>query len=245
MPPYVPPGYKDLHIFNDPNSKVYAYGYDKKGRKQIIYNPWFIEQQRQQRFQKIIELKSAIKKMQSELEHILNASSPAKSKDVQIAVILKLMLLCNFRIGNVKYLKDNGSYGLTTLQWNHVNLFKNYVEIEFIGKKGVVNKSTCDDKIITKILTQMKKESSSSNVFSVSSKNVNIFLQQFGNMTTKDIRTWHANYLFVKYYRQAQQLNISQEECNIKKYAIANVAKELHNTPVVCKKNYLLPELCM
>ena len=40
------------------------------------------------------------------------------SKEKQIAIILKLIMDCNFRVGNEKYKKENKSFGVTTLQKN-------------------------------------------------------------------------------------------------------------------------------
>jgi DNA topoisomerase-1 len=250
--PYIPPGYKNVTIFKDPKSKVYAHGYDKKGRKQIIYNPWFVEAQRIERFKEIFKLRDVMKSLEESINTILkyqNSKLELKRKEIQVALILKLMMLCNFRIGNMKYLKDNGSYGLTTLEWQHIKLKKSKVTIEFVGKKGVVNKSVCTDSGVIRFLQYMHKNASTldsfsdnTRVFDVSSRDVNAYLGKFGNgkMTAKDIRTWRANYLFVKYFKQAEKEGLTTEKS--RKIAIVRVSEDLHNTPSVCKKNYLLPE---
>jgi DNA topoisomerase-1 len=240
--PYIPPAYTNVKIFKDPKSKIYAYGYDKKGRKQILYNQWFIDKQREQRFKHVMGLRDTMKELKARIDRVLRLSESSHDKEVQICVILKLMMLCNFRIGNMKYLKDNGSYGLTTLDWKHIKLHSKAAQIEFIGKKGVLNKSTCLDEITVKILRRMRKCALSDKVFAVSSKDVNKYVRSFNeNMTTKDIRTWHANYLYIKYYKQA--IREGQLENKARIIAITRVAASLHNTPAVCKKNYLLPEL--
>ncbi len=44
-------------------------------------------------------------------------------------------MYCNFRVGNIKYLKDNNSYGITTIKKSHIKLkTNNNVIIDFIGK---------------------------------------------------------------------------------------------------------------
>jgi DNA topoisomerase I len=239
--PYIPPGYTGVKVFTDPKSKYYAYGYDKKGRKQILYNSWFIEKQRKKRFKHILNMKAVMKVLKAKIERTLHKKPNVSDKNVQICIILKLMLLCNFRIGNMKYLKSNGSYGLSTLQWSHIH-FKGMgmMKIEFIGKKGVLNTSICTDAVVIKLMKQMYKKRGDPSVFQVSSKDVNTFVSEFG-ITTKDIRTWHANHLYVKYYKQAKSEDHSDDKAS--KIAIIRVAAALHNTPAVCKKNYLLPEL--
>ena len=42
--------------------------------------------------------------------------SPIESKDKQVAIILKLIMDCHFRVGNERYSKTNKSYGTTTLE---------------------------------------------------------------------------------------------------------------------------------
>jgi DNA topoisomerase-1 len=244
MPPYVPPGYKNVEIFTDPKSKIYAFGYDSKGRKQIIYNKWFVEKQRDLRFKHILGLKANIRDLKEKIESVLGVRKvKVDDKELQICLIIRLMMLCNFRIGNMKYLKDNGSYGLTTLEWQHIKFSKKQVQIQFIGKKGVLNQSTCGDSDTVRILQKMKEvENRSNRVFSVSSRDVNKYVSNFNpDMTTKDIRTWHANYLYVKYFKQAVKEGHPQDKART--IAITRVAASLHNTPAVCRKNYLLPEL--
>ena len=242
--PYIPPAYTGVKIFKDPKSKIYAYGYDKKGRKQIIYNTWFIEKQRTKRFKRILGLKTSINALKSKIRKVLSAPSTYPEKEVYVCVVLQLMFLCNFRIGNTKYLKDNGSYGLTTLEWKHLKFTKgsNTCTIEFNGKKGVVNKSVCDDCKVVKLLRAWKRKykNDRDKVFRVSAKEVNEYIHKIDDkMSAKDIRTWHANYLFIKFFKAAKLLGNTDKQS--RSIAIKQVAVSLHNTPAVCKKNYLLP----
>ena len=242
--PGIPPAYTGVKIFKDPESKIYAYGYDKKGRKQIIYNTWFIDQQRMKRFKHVLGLKNSIDAINEHIDKVFSKKK-ASDKELQMCVILRLMMLCNFRIGNAKYLKDNGSYGLTTIIWSHVKFMKNKkVKIEFIGKKGVLNKSICEDAGIYRILKRMSKVKTddTDKVFRVSSGDVNKYIKTFDNsMTAKDIRTWHANFLFVKFFQEAEEKGLSRVKS--RNLAISQVAESLHNTTAVCKKNYLLPDI--
>ena len=51
------------------------------------------------------------------------------SKEKQIAIILRLIMDCHFRIGNERYSKKYKSYGTTTLENQHVKVFKNLAEV--------------------------------------------------------------------------------------------------------------------
>ena len=57
---------------------------------------------------------------------------------------------CNFRIGNEKYTKENNSYGICTIQNEHVKVKGDQVIIDFNGKKGVQNTCKVKDKKLSK-----------------------------------------------------------------------------------------------
>jgi DNA topoisomerase-1 len=242
---YIPPGYTDVKTYNNPNSKIYATGYDKKGRKQILYNKWYIEKQKNERFKKIIDLKDEFLKIFNHCNKIV--ATKKINTESKICFMILLIINCNFRIGNEKYFKLYKSYGVSTLEWRHIkiNTKNNCFEIKFIGKKGVENCSNCKDVIcynyIKKLLKVSKEEKIDLNgddrVFNISASQVNDYISKFGNITCKDLRTWRANYLFIEYYMNDAEEDIKKRKMN----ALKKVAEELHNTPTVCKNNYLLP----
>jgi len=170
-----------------------------------------------------------------------------KRTQTQIAIILKLMMLCNFRIGNKHYYEKYKTYGLTTLKWKHITFKTNKVEIKFIGKKNVENFAVCTNKKIIKLLLAFKNASASESananafIFDVSSKEVNNFIHKFNpTMSSKDIRTWCANKLFVKEYKK---LDASLDHAKKIKMCFKKIAFFLHNTPGVCKSSYIDPRL--
>jgi DNA topoisomerase-1 len=128
--------------------------------------------------------------------------------------------------------------------WKHVSFKpKRQVEIKFIGKKGVLNQAICDDGRIYRILKVMSRDAESDDdfVFSVKASHVNEYIKKYDDkLTTKDIRTWQANLLFIKFFEEAdKELNVKKKQL----YALKKVATFLHNTPAVCKSNYIHPKL--
>ena len=166
---------------------------------------------------------------------------PQRFKEKQIAIILKLIMECHFRIGNDVYSKKNKSYGTTTLQQKHIKVkSKDEVVIDFNGKKNVRNVCTVRNKKLVKTLRQKKRTIGKedrifsyrrgSKYYNMKSSDVNKYLKQFGKYTAKDFRTWGANIELIK------QL--------VKKDALKNVLIKLLinflNTPAICKSNYLI-----
>ena len=58
--------------------------------------------------------------------------STKDSKEKQVALILKLIMECHFRVGNERYSKKYKSYGTTTLENKHVKVKKDHVIIDSI-----------------------------------------------------------------------------------------------------------------
>lgn len=236
----IAPAYRDVIILN--NKKILAYGYDSKGRKQVIYNPEFIKKQTNIKYKKILNLNNIFLQIRDDIDININN----KDNNIrELSIIIYLIIYCGFRIGNKKYLKDNNSHGISTIQFKHIsfnnvkidNNKKEVMVIDFIGKKGIQNISTTDNKHIIKYLKNKKINKDDDDfVFDISSLDVNTYLKQFNNkLTTKDLRTWNANYLFIKY--AGEYIN---DKKPVKK-AIDKVAEKLHNTSTICKKNYINP----
>jgi DNA topoisomerase-1 len=290
----IPPAYENVSILND--KKIIAYGYDSKNRKQVLYNPAFIAKQNAKKYDKIstsIKFFSILKKRIASDLGSGSGGSGGDEKTLAIAVIITLILTCGFRIGNKKYEKDNNSVGLTTLKYSHLkfdNDRQGILLIDFIGKKGVRNVAECDNKIIYEYLYNKYKNATSGAskddyVFTydggkvITSADVNEYLKVISNkysrkgtepiiITTKDLRTWNANMLFLTYYKKLRKSRgrgkdakkgdadaiadakdaIAQDaaEKSINKdikAAIEMVAHKLHNSYSICRKSYIDPKI--
>ena len=234
----IAPAYENVSINSDKNAKIQAYGYDSKKRKQVLYHSDFIKEQSVKKYERFVRLENQINKIKKIMSRDIKGDNIKKK---EIGIIIFMILYCGFRIGNEKYVKENNSYGLTTLEFRHLLFKNNKIIIEFVGKKGVINKSICSNKIIYEYLFNKKKYcTNSDNVFGISSKNVNDYLKNINSeITSKDLRTWNANNLFLKYIND---IDILKEKNPIKK-SIEKVAENLHNTPAICRKSYLHPEI--
>jgi len=247
----IPPAYQQVRIHKSPKARVQAYGYDAKGRKQFIYHSKFVATQQKKKFDMIVRNHSIFLEIEKDVQQQVqrfDKSFPKHPKEALIYLLLHIMMLCNFRIGNEKYSKENKHYGLTTMEWRHVSFVKHGVKLEFVGKKGVLNISVCSDPLVVKYVRHLYKRRVGARVFSyrdpadpadphvrhITSYDVNGVLKGYHpEITAKAIRVWHANRLFLQYM---------SEEKSAKK-AVERVALALHNTPAVCKTSYIHPDL--
>ena len=234
---YIAPAYDNVKINKNMNAKVLAIGYDEKDRPQYVYNSKCVKSRGKNKFKKLIKFGKEHKKIMKRIENDYKSKTDNKNK--QIAMILKIIIDCNFRIGNDKYTKENNSFGVSTLQSKHIKT-KDGVTVDFVGKKGVQNTCKIDDpKMKNNLKTKKKRYKNGEKIFqymkdgqsyTVNGEDVNIYL---GEYTTKNFRTWSANTILISHLL----------ENNCLKDGIEYVAKKLHHTPSICKSNYIDPKL--
>ena len=251
---YIPPAYDNVKINTNKSHKIRAIGYDTKDRPQYIYNKYFIEEQKNKKFNHMVAFGKKFNSINQKINKDLYSTKDSKEK--QIAIILKLIMECHFRIGNDRYSKTNQSYGTTTLEKRHIKVKGKGLEIDFIGKKKVRNVCTIKNKKVIKSLKEKKRTlkkndriftyRKGSKYFHIKSSDVNNYLKSLGKFTAKNFRTWGANVeLIVQLLKNCKQSDpdTKKEIDSIMKKSIKKVAQKLHNTPGVCKSNYLDPEI--
>jgi len=251
---YIPPAYDNVKINLCKDQKVLAIGYDNKQRPQYVYNKEFKQEQSIKKFNHMYDFGLKFK----EINRVINSDlySFSDSKEKQISLILKLIMDCNFRVGNEKYCKENNSFGVTTLQKKHIKIKDNKVTIDFNGKKNVRNTCTIRNKKLVKTLKQKKRTlNKDDNIFTyregnkyynIKSGDVNNYLKQFGDFSAKNFRTWGANIELIYQLLKFCSKDFPDTNNKTKKLlntCIKKVANKLHNTATVCKSNYLDPEL--
>lgn len=236
----IPPNYSDVVI--SPGSEPVVKARDTKNRIQAMYSKEYRNAADIRKFCSLIPFSKVINKIRKDVDTILDKKKI--TRETMIALILKILDKCHFRIGNEKYLKENQSYGVSTLRKEHIKFKDNKVYFEFIGKKGVLNKASSDDQQIIKLLKRIMKINDDyifiDNGILVSSKMVNEWLSKYGKkISTKTYRTWEANILFIDRLRVlpiSDKITKRKKDINrIRK----EVAEELHHTATVCKKSYL------
>ena len=252
---YIPPAYQNVKIYL--NSDILATGINSAGRKQYIYSDHMKKKREVKKYNQLCKLSKNIDKLKKKINKDLLNKEFTKNK--LIALVLKIMDLCNFRTGNKKYEEKYGSFGLTTLHKRHVLISKNKVEIDFIGKKGVKNNCIIKNKMVQDIIKKVYHLSNRDNsyIFSIIYKekdiqvniqDINKYLEYF-NITCKDLRTWNANIIFLKNFKkELENVELTKyEDLKIRKKmirtAIQNTAKSLHHTSTICKSSYIFKKI--
>ena len=244
----IPPGYKNVEIAKSSRSKIQAIGEDDKGRKQYIYSKTYTKAQEKIKFNDLIVFGRNIDKIRSDIKKQLNKKNFEINKETLIAIILYLIDNCNFRVGCEKYKKLYKSYGVTTLNKKHLKFGKKTVEIEFNGKKGVLNKAILKNKKMCSMLKILCSKNGDEFLFEydkehklhVTEKHVNQFLKKYDpKIKVKMFRTWNANMILMKeILNYPTPESKSNADKNLKQI-IEAAAEQLHHTKSVSKSSYM------
>lgn len=245
----IPPAYTDVWICADPQGHLQATGRDARGRKQYRYHPRWREIRDENKYSRMIEFGMALPKVRKQLEAQLNA--PGMGRDKVMATVISLLDATLIRIGNSQYARDNRSYGLTTLRNKHVEVKGSAILFQFRGKSGVEHQISIRDRRLARIIKRCM-ELPGQNLFqyldddgerhSVSSSDINTYLQSLtgADFTAKDYRTWAGSALALTTLRKLKW----ESEANAKKHIVdmvKEVARQLGNTPAVCRRCYIHP----
>ena len=243
---YIAPAYDNVKINRHKNDKVLAIGTDDRGRQQYTYNPDYVQDATDNKYKSLIEFGNNYKCIMNRINKDMMTFEDSKKK--QVAMILKVIDECNFRVGNEKYAKENKSFGVCTLENQHVKVGRDNVTIDFIGKEGIRNTCKVKNKRLTKNLRTKKKilnkrdriftYRSNNKYYHVKASDVNKYLKQFGQFSAKNFRTWTANVDLIK--------ELQKPAPKLKKHLTESIKKisfKMHHTASICKKNYINKEL--
>ena len=252
----IPPGYSKIKISKKANSKVQAIGIDSLGRSQYIYNPKFIEEQQQIKFEDLINFGKKVKRIRKDYRHYLESNRPIYDKNKVISMVLFLLDVCKFRVGTEEYKKKYNTYGATTIGTEHILFNNEEVEISFIGKKSVKNTSTIKNKEVIKMLEKLCKinkgkeylfyyaDERTGNIYNINAGHINSYLKKYHkDLTPKMFRTWNGNSILLKYLIGKGKPETEREIKRNLREGIKRVAGGLHNTMAVSKKSYCNSEI--
>jgi len=171
-----------------------------------------------------------------------------------LATVVHLLESTLIRVGNDDYVKQNKSYGLTTLRNKHVKVDGSELRFEFKGKSGKTWNLQVKDRRIAKIVRACQ-ELPGQDLFQyidedgvqrdVTSADVNAYLKEITGteVTAKDFRTWAGTVLAALALKEFETFDTQAKAKKNVRAAIERVASKLGNTPTICRKCYIHPEI--
>jgi DNA topoisomerase-1 len=245
----IPPAYTDVWICTDPLGHLQATGRDARGRKQYRYHPRWREVRDETKFDRMVAFARALPAIRKAVASDL--ARPGLPREKVLATVISLLESTMIRVGNEEYAKQNESYGLTTLQDDHVRISGDTLRFSFRGKSGREHTVSVRDKKLARIVRQVR-DLPGQELFhyidddgasaAISSQDVNAYLREIANddFTAKDFRTWEGT-LACALALASERVELKSEGQARVVAAIKAVSERLGNTPAVCKKSYIHP----
>ena len=248
----VPPAYRDVWVCPHPEGHIQATGRDDKGRKQYRYHPRWREVRDATKYEHMLDFAQALPVIRARVD--ADMRRPGLPREKVLATVVRLLEQTLIRVGNDDYVEQNGSYGLTTLENRHVKVEGGELRFGFKGKSGKIWKLKLTDRRVARVVKACQ-DLPGQELFQyrdadgaprdVSSADVNDYLREVTgrDVTAKDFRTWAGTVLAALALREFERFDTQAAAKRNVRAAIERVSARLGNTPTVCRKCYVHPQV--
>jgi DNA topoisomerase-1 len=250
----IPPAWQDVAINSATSGRVQAVGLDAAGRWQYLYHEKHIQSQNRRKFNRLIEFGDALPIMRQTVSRHLRQAD--LSQECVISCLVRILSISYMRPGSEVYATENGSYGITTLRPRHVTAKGDLIAFDFPGKSNVRQRREIRDRSVARTVRRLLKhpnarvfrfQAADGKLAPVTGKLINSYIKQVmgRRFSAKDFRTWAGTLVCACVLAQEHhQTNAGPTNAERKiKAAIKVTAEVLGNTPAVCRRAYVCPEL--
>ena len=251
----IPPAWQQVWICPVPNGHIQAVGTDDAGRRQYLYHEEWRRKRDQSKHDRVLEVAAKLPLARRRVARHLRL--PGMPYERALGTAFRLLDLGFFRIGGEAYAEANQSYGLATIQKEHVSLEGRSVVFDYIAKSGKERYITLGDELVrASVQLLLEREGGGPELLAyqtedgewkdVGTTDINSYVKQVvgGEVSAKDFRTWHGTVIAAVALARA---NDTARTPSARKRAVSAAMKEvsvyLGNTPTVARASYVDPRL--
>ena len=248
----IPPAWRDVWISPTAAGHLQAVGRDARGRKQYRYHARWRQVRDETKYTRMLVFARALPRIRARVaQDLARAGLP---RDQVLATVVRLLETTLIRVGNEEYVRANKSFGLTTLRTRHVDVNGAELRFAFRGKGGKEHAVGVRDPRVARIVRRLQ-ELPGQELFqyldddgtrrTIDSADVNAYLHEIAgeDFTAKDFRTWAGTVLAALALAEVREFATPREAKRNVVRAIDRVAARLGNTPAICRKSYVHPEV--
>ena len=248
----IPPAWSDVWISPNALGHLQATGRDVRGRKQYRYHPRWRAVRDETKYGRLLAFAAALPGLRKRVESDL--ARPGLPREKVLATVVRLLETTLIRVGNEEYARTNGSFGLTTMRDRHAVVGSSIIRFGFPGKSGIRHTIDLNDRRLA-VVVKRCRDLPGQELFqylddagqprAIGSEDVNEYLREVAgdDFTAKDFRTWAGTVLAAMALQEFEEFDSkTQAKRNVVR-AIERVAERLGNTPSVCRKCYIHPEI--
>jgi DNA topoisomerase IB len=249
----IPPAWTDVWISTDPLGHLQATGIDDAGRRQYLYHPAWRARRDVQKFRRVEGFARRLPAVRSAVNRDLGSSGFSRIR--VLACSIRLLDQAYFRIGSEAHTRQNGSFGLATLQKRHVRFEAGHAIFDFKAKSGKRRVQVVDDPDAVEVLRGLRRRRgggakllayrSGDRWRALRSTEINDYLKSLAGdeYSAKDFRTWHATVLAAVVTARHEPARAKRERGSQIRMVVDEVAHVLGNTPKVCRASYIDPRI--
>jgi DNA topoisomerase-1 len=249
----IPPAWQEVWICSIGNGHLQATGRDSRKRKQYLYHERWQYISNLAKFARMGQFGELLPKLRRTIAKQLAGKELTPER--VLAGMVALLDLTGIRIGNEEYVKENGSYGLSTLRDRHVTVKPDgSVELRFRAKAGLRRTVVVEELELADLIQKCAALKGArlfqcvdcgEKVRPIQSADVNAYLQQITAQpyTAKDFRTWKASASAAGRLYGLRGEHSKMRRKRLVRETVCHVAEVLGNTPTVCRNYYIHPAL--
>src|SRR5262245_14227080 len=241
----IPPAWTDVWICPLERGHLQVTARDARGRKQYRYHPLWRRVRDETKYESLAAFARALPKIRRHVAADLRLPGLPRSK--VLAAVVRLLESTLVRVGNERYVRDNDSFGLTTLRNRHVRVHGSHIRLDFRGKSRKEHRIELNDRRLARIVKRCRDLpgyqlfqylDADRVVHSIASEDVNEYLASItgSDFSAKDFRTWGGTVLAALALCETARI---ESETQAKRTLVAvmkAVASQLGNTPSICRK---------
>jgi DNA topoisomerase IB len=246
----IPPAWKDVWISPRSGAKLQATGVDAAGRRQYLYHPAFRAQQEQAKYDRLIRFAEKLPDLRKAMSKHLDGEE--YSWEWTSAVAVRLINLGWFRVGSERYAKKYRTFGITTLNKNHVTVGGKRVAFRYRGKRRLlVHTAVVDKELATAIRALLElpggrrlfRYVTDGETFNLNARKVNEYIDEHmgEEFTAKDFRTWGGTLTAAISFAEHGIPETETEAKRIVAATMRTVGEKLGNTAAVARSSYVSP----
>jgi DNA topoisomerase-1 len=246
----IPPAWTDVHIAASERAAIQAWGFDARGRKQYRYHPNAVKRGQTRKYYRVRQMARDLPAIRRRVHADFRKKQLSRAK--VSAGIVRFLADGFFRIGNDRYAKENGTFGLTTLKKSHVEVDGDLVIFDYVGKRSIRHRQTVVSADLARFVETLldvpgrrlfRYQDEDGRWRNVESGQVNQYLQELAGFpySAKDFRTWGGTLRAATVLSDLGPPASEREGKRNVATAVRLVAAELGNTPTICRKSYVHP----
>lgn len=245
----IPPAWRDVHIAASDRSAVQAWGFDIKGRKQYRYHPRAVARGQYRKYYRVRRLGRDLPRIREAIAADMRKRDLTRER--VSAALVRFISEGFLRVGSERYMKENKTFGASTLRKSHVQVDGDAVRVCYVGKRSIEQWQVVVDHDLARVMTalldtpgpRLFRYRTADGWADLMARDVNEYIKRLAGVrySAKDFRTWGGTLRLATVLADLGAADSARERKRNVVTAVRLVAAELGNTPAICRASYVHP----